>query len=129
MAITQIALSFTKQRSINGLCFISLFNFIFNINLEGCYTLFFFPNYLIKCCNLGYNANMKSTTKTPLQVVIEEFGGVRALGRAISKDPSAISKWAKRHGCIPATEQKTVLEKAWELDLNITPYELIFGRE
>ena len=38
---------------------------------------------------------MKSTTKTPLQVVIEEFGGVRALGRAISKDPSAISKWAK----------------------------------
>ena len=56
---------------------------------------------------------MKSTTKTPLQVVIEEFGGVRALGRAIQKDPSAISKWAKRHGCIPATEQKKVLEKAW----------------
>ena len=72
---------------------------------------------------------MKSTTKTPLQIVIEEFGGVRALGRAIHKDPSAISKWAKRHGCIPATEQKKVLEKAWELNLNITPYEIIFGRE
>ena len=72
---------------------------------------------------------MKSTTKTPLQVVIEEFGGVRALGRAISKDPSAISKWAKRHGCIPATEQKKVLQKAWELNLNLTPYSIIFGKE
>jgi len=72
---------------------------------------------------------MKSTTKTPLQVVIEEFGGVRALGRAIHKDPSAISKWAKRHGCIPATEQKKVLEKAWELNLNLTPYSIIFGEE
>ena len=72
---------------------------------------------------------MKSTTKTPLQVVIEEFGGVRALGRAIHKDPSAISKWAKRHGCIPATEQRKVLEKAWELNLNLTPYSIIFGEE
>ena len=72
---------------------------------------------------------MKSTTKTPLQVVIEEFGGVRALGRAIHKDPSAISKWAKRQGCIPATEQKKVLEKAWELNLNLTPYSIIFGEE
>ena len=72
---------------------------------------------------------MKSTTKTPLQGVIEEFGGDRALGRAISKDPSAISKWAKRHGCIPATEQKKVLEKAWELNLNLTPYSIIFGKE
>tara|TARA_R100000654_G_scaffold35328_1_gene60765 strand:+ start:849 stop:1067 length:219 start_codon:yes stop_codon:yes gene_type:complete len=72
---------------------------------------------------------MKSTTKTPLQVVIEEFGGVRALGRAIHKDPSAISKWAKRHGCIPATEQKKVLEKAWELGYELTPYNIIFGEE
>ena len=73
---------------------------------------------------------MESTTKkTPYQIVIEEFGGVRALGRAIQKDPSNISKWGKRHGCIPARFQKTVLEKAWELDLNITPYELIMGRE
>ena len=72
---------------------------------------------------------MKSTTKTPLQVVIEEFGGVRALGRAISKDPSAISKWAKRHGCIPATEQKKVLEKAWDLGYQISAHELIFGKE
>ena len=72
---------------------------------------------------------MKQTTKTPVQVVIEEFGGVRALGRAIQKDPSAISKWANRHGCIPATEQKKVLEKAWELNLNISAYDLVMGRE
>ena len=72
---------------------------------------------------------MKSTKKTPVQVAIEEFGGVRALGRAISKDPSAISKWANRHGCIPSTEQKKVLEKAWELNLNISAYDLVMGRE
>ena len=72
---------------------------------------------------------MKQITKTPVQVVIEEFGGVRALGRAIHKDPSAISKWANRHGCIPATEQKKVLEKAWELNLNISAYDLVMGRE
>ena len=72
---------------------------------------------------------MKQTTKTPVQVVIEEFGGVRALGRAISKDPSAISKWANRHGCIPATEQKKVLEKAWDLGYQISAHELIFGKE
>ena len=55
---------------------------------------------------------MKTTTKTPYELVISEFGGVRALGRAISKDPSAISKWGRRHGCIPATEQKKVLQRA-----------------
>ena len=72
---------------------------------------------------------MKTTTKTPYELVISEFGGVRALGRAISKDPSAISKWGRRHGCIPATEQKKVLEKAWELNLNISAYDLVMGRE
>lgn len=66
---------------------------------------------------------------SPVEVCILEFGGVRAMGRAINKDPSGISKWSKLHGCIPATVQKKVLEKAWELNLNITPYELIMGRE
>ena len=97
--------------------------------MEGVTTLFFLPNYLIKCSIYGYNVNMKTTTKTPYELVISEFGGVRALGRAISKDPSAISKWGRRHGCIPATEQKKVLEKAWELNLNLTPYSIIFGKE
>ena len=72
---------------------------------------------------------MKTTTKTPYELVIAEFGGVAALGRGISKDPSAISKWANRHGCIPSTEQKKVLEKAWELNLNISAYDLVMGRE
>ena len=73
---------------------------------------------------------MKTTTKkTPYQVVIEEFGGVRALGRAITLDPSAISKWGKRHGCIPATVQKKVLEKAWDLGYNLSAHSMIFGEE
>ena len=72
---------------------------------------------------------MKSTKKTPVQVAIEEFGGVRALGRAINKDPSGISKWGKRHGCIPATVQKKVLETAWKMGIKITAHEIIFGRD
>ena len=84
---------------------------------------------MIKCSIYGYNVNMKTTTKTPYELVISEFGGVRALGRAISKDPSAISKWGRRHGCIPATEQKKVLEKAWDLGYQISAHELIFGKE
>ena len=62
---------------------------------------------------------MESTKKNPYQVVIEEFGGVRALGRAINKDPSGISKWGKLHGCIPATVQRKVLEnkKSYVKDL------------
>ena len=88
------------------------------------------PNYLIICCIYGYNVNMEHTTKkTPYQLVISEFGGVRALGRAIQKDPTNISKWGKTHGCIPAKFQKKVLEKAWELGYELTPYNIIFGEE
>ncbi len=61
--------------------------------------------------------------------MIAEFGGVRALGRAISKDPTNISKWGKTHGCIPAKFQKKVLETAWKMGIKITAHELIFGRD
>ena len=72
---------------------------------------------------------MVKVKQTPYELVISEFGGVRALGRAINKDPSGISKWGKRHGCIPATVQKKVLETAWKMGIKITAHEIIFGRD
>ena len=50
------------------------------------------------------------------------------MGRIIGRNCGSISKWSKS-GLIPTSIQRTVLEKSWELDLNITPYELIMGRE
>ena len=69
---------------------------------------------------------MKTTKLTPVEVCVLEFGGVRKMGRIIGRNCGSISKWAKS-GLVHI--QRTVLEKAWELDLNITPYELIMGRE
>ena len=66
--------------------------------------------------------------KTPYELCIEEFGGVRELARKIGRDAGSVSKW-KRQGTIPTSIQKKLLEKAWELDLNISAHELIFGKE
>ncbi len=73
-----------------------------------------------------------TTTKqkqlTPVQVCVLEFGGVRKMGRIIGRNCGSISKWSKS-GLIPTSIQPTVLKKAWELNLNISPLELIMGRE
>ena len=72
---------------------------------------------------------MESTIKkTPYELCIEEFGGVRELARQIGRDAGSVSKW-KKQGTIPTSIQKKLLEKAWELDLNISAHELIFGKE
>ena len=64
---------------------------------------------------------MKTTKLTPVEVCVLEFGGVRKMGRIIGRNCGSISKWSKS-GLIPTSIQRTVLEKSWELDLNITPY-------
>ena len=57
---------------------------------------------------------MESTIKTPVQLAIAEFGGVRALARAIHRDPASVSKWQKGDGTIPpcSPETTSVLLKA-----------------
>ena len=65
---------------------------------------------------------------TPVEVCIKEFGGVRKMGRIIGRNCGSISKW-QRSGLIPTSIQLTVFEKICELNLNISPYELIMGRE
>lgn len=58
------------------------------------------------------------------------FGGVRATARALNKTPSAISKWHRdNNGNVPTRSQIQILKKAQELELDITPKDLIYGRE
>ena len=72
--------------------------------------------------------DMETTSNTPYELCIQEFGGVRELARQIGRDAGSVSKW-RRQGTIPTSIQKKLLEKAWELNLNISAHELIFGKE
>ena len=47
-------------------------------------------------------------TKTPYELCISEFGGVRELARQIGRDAGSVSKW-KKHGTIPTSIQKKVI--------------------
>jgi len=68
--------------------------------------------------------------ETPVQILIKEFGGVRALARAVNRDPASISRWQKT-GLVPSNMQKKVLETAWDHKdhISISAHELIFGRD
>lgn len=72
---------------------------------------------------------------TPAQYVIRVFKGVRATARALERSPSSVSKWTKpkasrgTDGNIPGTAQRTILQKARELQLDITANDLLFGRD
>ena len=72
--------------------------------------------------------DMESTIKTPYELCISEFGGVRELARQVGRDAGSVSKWRKQ-GTIPTSIQKKVLEKAWDLGYQISAHELIFGKE
>ena len=72
---------------------------------------------------------MESTIKTPVQLAIAEFGGVRALARGIHRDPASVSKWQKGDGTIPTSIQRKLLETAWDLGYNLSAHSIIFGEE
>lgn len=65
--------------------------------------------------------------KTPANYVIEVFGGVRKLARALNKTPSTISKWQKT-GRVPSSSQEDILQKAEAMGLDVTAEDLIRGR-
>ena len=77
--------------------------------------------------------DMETTIKTPVQLAIAEFCGVRALARAIHRDPASVSKWQKGDGTIPTSIptsiQRKLLETAWDRGIELSAHELIFGRE
>ena len=53
-------------------------------------------------------------TKTPYELCISEFGGVRELARQIGRDAGSVSKW-KKHGTIPTSIQKKVSHKTIQI--------------
>lgn len=75
------------------------------------------------------------TVLNPAEYVIQVFGGVRKLARAIGRSPSSVCKWRKpraEDGCaghIPSVAQRIILEIAKAKDLDITPNDLAYGRK
>lgn len=70
---------------------------------------------------------MDNIIKTPVELAIEEFGGVRKLARAVNRDPAAVSRW-KRQGTVPTSVQRQLLEIAWERGIQLSAHDMVFGR-
>ncbi len=72
---------------------------------------------------------------SPARYVIHAFGGVTALARAIKRDHSTVSRWQNSKdlkgtgGYIPMPAQRDILRVAKRLGIDITPDDLILGRE
>lgn len=72
---------------------------------------------------------------TPVQVVIQAFGGVRKTAKALGKTPQCICMWQTPRGkggtggLVPAQVQQQILAIALERNLDISPAELVIGRE
>lgn len=65
----------------------------------------------------------------PAEYVVLIFGGVRILGRAIGRQPSAISQWFTRGGGqIPKGAMIPIITAALRLNLDISTNDLLFGR-
>ncbi|HEY5970445.1 MAG TPA: GIY-YIG nuclease family protein [Pseudoxanthomonas sp.] len=71
--------------------------------------------------------------KSPAQVVIERFGGVRNVARAIGYNPSSVTRWQRDSGAIgtggriPSSVQQLLLDKAKELGIQLSIDELLHG--
>lgn len=70
---------------------------------------------------------MRNDPIPPSALVVRSFGGVRQTARLLSCDPSTVSRWGKT-GRIPSEWQKPVLVLAWEMNIDLTAHDLIFGR-
>lgn len=65
--------------------------------------------------------------RTPVELAISGFGGVRPLARAVNRDPAAISRWQKS-GTIPSSVLRVLLKEARERGIELTSDDVIFGR-
>jgi len=72
---------------------------------------------------------------TPAEVVVSVFGPTKAkAARALQIDRQVIEYWLKPRkntdaGVIPSRRHKEFLIKAQKLNIDLTPSDLIFGRE
>lgn len=84
------------------------------------------------------NQNAKDARKLLAQLVVEEIGGVRKTARLLESKgfaikPGDVTKWnypKERKGCagnIPWRLKPAILELAEELQLDITPRDLVLG--
>lgn len=62
----------------------------------------------------------------PVEASIQAFGGIRAMARAIGRDPASVHRWKKR-GLIPSDMQEKVLEAADEAGHYLTPDHIVHG--
>lgn len=70
------------------------------------------------------------TRLTPAQYVIRTFGSIHKVATAIGKTPGAVWRWkSKGSKAIPGPSQQLILQAAKKLNLDITPNDLIYGRE
>lgn len=71
----------------------------------------------------------------PAEYVIHIFGGVRPTARALRRDASGVCRWTKarsrggRGGNVPSLLQREILALAEKKGLDITPTDLIYGRQ
>lgn len=71
---------------------------------------------------------------SPASWVIRQFGSVKALSEVIGRERASIYKWLKpkslqgTDGRVPGNLHSLILEKAKELELDITAEDLINGR-
>lgn len=63
---------------------------------------------------------MDSETKTQSEKIIEKFGGLTALAKALGKPVTTVQGWKER-GYIPSKHQETILAKARENKIRLSP--------
>lgn len=74
---------------------------------------------------------METHLETPADKCIDAFGGVRALARALDRNPSSIVRWRKSKddggsaGAVPSGLQGRILALAQERNLPLTAEDLI----
>ena len=59
------------------------------------------------------------------ETLFDRFGGTRKMADHLGEPPSTVQSW-KAAGRIPASKQGAVLEKARELELDLTAEDIIF---
>jgi hypothetical protein len=67
--------------------------------------------------------------KTPADLVIDLFDGIRPLARLLQKNPSTIWAWQqKRKGLIPSKHHRRLLKLARKHGVTLSATDLVMGR-
>jgi hypothetical protein len=64
----------------------------------------------------------------PATLVIERFGGIRALAGLLGIEPSSVMRWRERK-IVPSSRMRDLMRLADQAKVKLTADELIFGGE